>query len=168
MGPAATGLTNEQRGCQATSTRASPAQEMTTPRHPQSEKSHHPWTEVTIRRQVGWGRYHVIRRPVPPEFQNTSATSMYQRISFHCSAYETVVRAAKNASSVRCSRTEGPRAAPGRRLCCAHTGARSAKSSAFMLSAFARAAYNWSLNRTYCGGPAFGLQKPSPNTSPPQ
>ena len=27
---------------------------------------------------------------------------------------------------------------------------------------------NLSLNRTYCGGPAFGLQKPSPNTSPPQ
>ena len=27
---------------------------------------------------------------------------------------------------------------------------------------------NWALNRTYCGGPAFGLQKPSPNTSPPQ
>ena len=27
---------------------------------------------------------------------------------------------------------------------------------------------NHSLNRTYCGGPAFGLQKPSPNTSPPQ
>ena len=27
---------------------------------------------------------------------------------------------------------------------------------------------NLSLNRTYCGGPAFGLQKPCPNTSPPQ
>ena len=27
---------------------------------------------------------------------------------------------------------------------------------------------NLALNRTYCGGPAFGLQKPSPNTSPPQ
>ena len=27
---------------------------------------------------------------------------------------------------------------------------------------------NPALNRTYCGGPAFGLQKPSPNTSPPQ
>ena len=27
---------------------------------------------------------------------------------------------------------------------------------------------NHSLNRTYCGGPAFGLQKPSPNTNPPQ
>ena len=27
---------------------------------------------------------------------------------------------------------------------------------------------NHSLNRTYCGRPAFGLQKPSPNTSPPQ
>ena len=27
---------------------------------------------------------------------------------------------------------------------------------------------NLSLNRTYCGGPVFGLKKPSPNTSPPQ
>ena len=27
---------------------------------------------------------------------------------------------------------------------------------------------NPALNRTYCGGPAFGLQKPSPNASPPQ
>ena len=27
---------------------------------------------------------------------------------------------------------------------------------------------NLALNRTYCGGPAFGLQKPSPNTTPPQ
>ena len=27
---------------------------------------------------------------------------------------------------------------------------------------------NLSLNRTYCGGPAFGLLKPSPNTNPPQ
>ena len=27
---------------------------------------------------------------------------------------------------------------------------------------------NHSVNRTYCGGPAFGLKKPSPNTSPPQ
>ena len=27
---------------------------------------------------------------------------------------------------------------------------------------------NLSLNRTNCGGPAFGLQEPSPNTSPPQ
>ena len=27
---------------------------------------------------------------------------------------------------------------------------------------------NPSFNRTHCGGPAFGLQKPSPNTSPPQ
>ena len=27
---------------------------------------------------------------------------------------------------------------------------------------------NLSLNRTYCGGPAFGLQEPSPKTSPPQ
>ena len=27
---------------------------------------------------------------------------------------------------------------------------------------------NHSLNRTHCGGPSFGLQKPSPNASPPQ
>ena len=33
---------------------------------------------------------------------------------------------------------------------------------------FCSARPNWALNRTYCGGPAFGLQKPSPNTSPPQ
>ena len=43
---------------------------------------------------------------------------------------------------------------------------------AFMLSSLApliRAPMpNHSLNRTYCGGPPFGLQKPSPNASPPQ
>ena len=27
---------------------------------------------------------------------------------------------------------------------------------------------NHSLNRTHCGGPSFGLKKPSPNASPPQ
>ena len=27
---------------------------------------------------------------------------------------------------------------------------------------------NPALNRTYCGGPAFGLKKPNPNSSPPQ
>ena len=37
--------------------------------------------------------------------------------------------------------------------------------NAFKLSAVLP---NRALNRTYCGGPAFGLKKPSPNTSPPQ
>ena len=32
----------------------------------------------------------------------------------------------------------------------------------------ARVMPNWALNRTHCGGPSFGLKKPSPNAIPPQ
>ena len=72
------------------------------------------------------------------------------------------------AFSVGCVRSKVCRAAPSRRLCCAHAGSRSESTVGANNRGFFQAAHNRSLNRTHCSVPSFGLKKLSPNADTPQ
>ena len=119
-------------------------------------------------RRNGPVSFYVMRRPFKPSCaalrHEPRKSSLSLNVAFgafrtrRSSPRPNIVPRQSFAFSFGCAQSKLCRAAPGRRLCCAHAGSRSASTVGASNRGFVQAAHNRSLNRTHCSVPSFGLK----------